>query len=368
MVELVKRVSSVAIVEPVTAEEPVAASEPAAAVAMTGDPETDARAWIEAVLGEPLGDETLHLVLKSGVVLCNLLNKISPGCCKKPTMKKLPFMQMENVSNYLTACNTTFKIQRELRVLHDGRPIRGQEHERGRAQHPCARTRHAVAKVHRDHARYRALDGPLTHQAATAGAPQRTADLTAFETVVFDADKSGTAAIDLVFRGAPTIQSMAHSELCVALLAIRELCEAFAVDGAHLLLPAPAAPDPVPASAGMLADTRREDGAHQDRAVRLVIRADIFVCCLPPDKRLGWYELWARGDPVARAYKEDMSLLAEGSACLSSAPFAAGTESGKASSESRTSASSLRSLACTFAPQEAAVTAPSVILYTKELR
>ena len=211
MVELVKRVSSVAIVEPVTAEEPVAASEPAAAVAMTGDPETDARAWIEAVLGEPLGDETLHLVLKSGVVLCNLLNKISPGCCKKPTMKKLPFMQMENVSNYLTACNTTFKIQRELRVLHDGRPIRGQEHERGRAQHPCARTRHAVAKVHRDHARYRALDGPLTHQAATAGAPQRTADLTAFETVVFDADKSGTAAIDLVFRGAPTIQSMAQA-------------------------------------------------------------------------------------------------------------------------------------------------------------
>ena len=185
---------------------------------------------------------------------------------------------------------------------------------------------------------------------------------------MFDADKSGTAAIDLVFRGAPTIQSMAHSELCVALLAIRELCEAFAVDGAHLLLPAPAAPDPVPASAGMLADTRREDGAHQDRAVRLVIRADIFVCCLPPDKRLGWYELWARGDPVARAYKEDMSLLAEGSACLSSAPVAAGTESGKASSESRTSASSLRSLVCTFAPQEAAVTAPSVILYTKELR
>lgn len=187
---------------------------------------------------------------------------------------------------------------------------------------------HYVSKVHRDHARYRALDGPLTHQAATSGAPQRTADLTAFETVVFDADKSGTAAIDLVFRGAPTIQSMAHSELCVALSAIRELCEALAVDGAHLLLPAPAAPDPVPAPAGMLADRRHEDGAHQDRAVRLVIRADIFACCLPPDKRLGWYELWARGDPVARAYKEDMSLLAEGSACLSSAPVAAGTERG----------------------------------------
>ena len=140
MVELVKRVSSVAIVEPVTAEEPVAASEPAAAVAMTGDPETDARAWIEAVLGEPLGDETLHLVLKSGVVLCNLLNKISPGCCKKPTMKKLPFMQMENVSNYLTACNTTFKIQSFETFM----TVDLFEDKNMNAQHPCARTRHAV--------------------------------------------------------------------------------------------------------------------------------------------------------------------------------------------------------------------------------
>ena len=55
--------------------------------------------------------------------------------------------------------------------------------------------------------------------------------------------------------------------------------------------------------------TRDEDGAHQDRAVRLVILPDIFVRCLPPDKRLSWYELWDKGDPTARAYKKDMSLL-----------------------------------------------------------
>lgn len=170
-----------------------------------------------------------------------------------------------------------------------------------------------VSKVHRDHARYRELDRPATLQAATSGDAQRTADLAAFETAVFDADKSGTAAIDLVFREAPVIKSMAHGELCVALSAIRKLCEELAVDGAHLLLPAPAAPAPaapapVPKSSGKEV-TRHQDGAHQDRAVRLVIRADIFVRCLPPDKRLSWYELWAQGDPTARAYKEDMSLL-----------------------------------------------------------
>ena len=109
--ELVKRVSS-ATIEPVAAEEPSAvAAAPLPAVASTGDPEADARTWIESVLGEPLGDGTLHEVLKSGVALCNLLNKITPGCCPKPTNKKLPFMQMENISNYLTACNSKFSIQ-----------------------------------------------------------------------------------------------------------------------------------------------------------------------------------------------------------------------------------------------------------------
>ena len=61
------------------------------------------RAWIEAVLGEPLGDETLHVILKSGVVLCNLINALKPGSIKNISTKKMPFMQMENISNYLAA-------------------------------------------------------------------------------------------------------------------------------------------------------------------------------------------------------------------------------------------------------------------------
>ena len=46
--------------------------------------EEEARAWIEGVLGEPL-EGTTHEALKSGVVLCNLLNAIAPGVCPKPS-------------------------------------------------------------------------------------------------------------------------------------------------------------------------------------------------------------------------------------------------------------------------------------------
>ena len=69
-----------------------------------GTPEAEARAWIEAVIGEGPLEGTLQEALKSGVVLCNLINKIKPGVCKAPTNKKLPFMQMENIAAYLEAC------------------------------------------------------------------------------------------------------------------------------------------------------------------------------------------------------------------------------------------------------------------------
>ena len=67
------------------------------------DEEGEAKSWIEAVTGEKL-EGTLQEALKSGVVLCNLLNKIKPGSCPKPQNKKLPFVQRENIGNYLTAC------------------------------------------------------------------------------------------------------------------------------------------------------------------------------------------------------------------------------------------------------------------------
>merc|ERR1719191_511709 len=63
-----------------------------------------AREWVCTIVG-PLGDGTLQQELKSGVVLCNLINAIQPGCCRKPSPSAMPFKQMENISNYLAACD-----------------------------------------------------------------------------------------------------------------------------------------------------------------------------------------------------------------------------------------------------------------------
>jgi len=44
------------------------------------------------------------LALKDGVALCKMINAIKPGSVKKVNESKMPFMQMENISAYLTAC------------------------------------------------------------------------------------------------------------------------------------------------------------------------------------------------------------------------------------------------------------------------
>jgi len=81
-------------------EEPVAAVEAPKA----GGLEASTRAWIEAVLGEKLGECALQEELKDGIVLCNLMNALKPGVCVKPSTSKMPFKQMENVAAYLGAC------------------------------------------------------------------------------------------------------------------------------------------------------------------------------------------------------------------------------------------------------------------------
>ena len=47
------------------------------------DLERRLREWIEETLGEKLSDDDLGNALKSGIVLCNLINKIKPGSIKK---------------------------------------------------------------------------------------------------------------------------------------------------------------------------------------------------------------------------------------------------------------------------------------------
>ena len=66
--------------------------------------ESEARAWIEAMLGEKLGALSLQEELKDGVVLCRIANTIEPGVCPKPSTARMAFKQMDNIANYLKAC------------------------------------------------------------------------------------------------------------------------------------------------------------------------------------------------------------------------------------------------------------------------
>jgi Protein involved in regulation of cellular morphogenesis/cytokinesis len=59
--------------------------------------EAEVLQWIEAVLGEKLPNQPYEDVLRDGVVLCNLINKISPDSVKKIQTKGTNFQLMENI-------------------------------------------------------------------------------------------------------------------------------------------------------------------------------------------------------------------------------------------------------------------------------
>ena len=68
-----------------------------------------ARAWIEESLGMQLKGQ-LQQELKSGVLLCNLINRVKPGCCTKPYVapsgyptEQTTLSETANVTNYLAA-------------------------------------------------------------------------------------------------------------------------------------------------------------------------------------------------------------------------------------------------------------------------
>jgi len=77
--------------------------------------ELEARQWIEAVLGEQVfggqtGADAMHDILKDGIILNNLANKL--GGNLKPNTTKMAFKQMENIGSFLTFCQDQLGVQK----------------------------------------------------------------------------------------------------------------------------------------------------------------------------------------------------------------------------------------------------------------
>jgi hypothetical protein len=62
--------------------------------------EAEVLQWIEDVTGEKLPPQPYEDVLRDGVILCNLINKIAPGSVKKIQTKGTNFQLMENIQRY----------------------------------------------------------------------------------------------------------------------------------------------------------------------------------------------------------------------------------------------------------------------------
>merc|ERR1712189_25716 len=87
--------------------------------------------WIEAATGEDLseikGHEKFRQKFKTGVLLCQLMNKISPGSIKIFNKNpKIPFQQMENIE-FVNRAMREYGVQSEYifvtNDLHQGRNL-----------------------------------------------------------------------------------------------------------------------------------------------------------------------------------------------------------------------------------------------------
>jgi len=96
-------------------------------IASKYDPEKEAEVcgWISKVTGASFSDG-LQETLKSGVVICNLLNKIKPGAVTSINTKSMPFAHRENISKYIDACKALGMNKADLfdtQDLYDGKNI-----------------------------------------------------------------------------------------------------------------------------------------------------------------------------------------------------------------------------------------------------
>jgi hypothetical protein len=72
--------------------------------------------WIETITGKKkASDQNVHDWLKSGEVLCCLVNEIRPGLIKKYNLNaRMNFKMMENISLFLRACRELGMLEKDL--------------------------------------------------------------------------------------------------------------------------------------------------------------------------------------------------------------------------------------------------------------
>ena len=75
--------------------------------------------WLATVYGKPLPGDTLQTALRSGEVLCAVMNKIKPGAIKAHDNARLAFRQMENIGMFLQACRVYGLADTKLFVTID---------------------------------------------------------------------------------------------------------------------------------------------------------------------------------------------------------------------------------------------------------
>jgi len=73
--------------------------------------------WIAAVLGEALPNGEYEDILKDGVVLCKLINKLAPDSVKKIQTKGTNFQLMENIQRWVHILHNRVTFPVLTRVL-----------------------------------------------------------------------------------------------------------------------------------------------------------------------------------------------------------------------------------------------------------
>ena len=75
--------------------------------------EAEAQAWLESLTGSAFPGDFAES-LRDGRILCQAINAIKPGTVARINTSRMPFKQMENVSNFLRACRTLGVAEHDL--------------------------------------------------------------------------------------------------------------------------------------------------------------------------------------------------------------------------------------------------------------